>query len=69
MCIERRVYKFTNVVITVSIIKSPIFNSQKDKSDEVKMHIGKGITLEVIDNLGDVWLSNEGYVVDQHRVI
>lgn len=32
---------------------------RKDKSEEVRMHIGKGINLELVDGWGDVWLKNE----------
>lgn len=32
---------------------------RKDKSEEVRMHIGKGINLELVEGWGDVWLKNE----------
>ena len=32
---------------------------RKDKSDEVRMHIGKGVALEIHENVGNVWLKNE----------
>lgn len=32
---------------------------RKDKSEEVRMHIGKGIALELIQGFGDVWIRNE----------
>lgn len=32
---------------------------RKDKSDEVRMHIGKGVTLEIHEDIGNVWLKNE----------
>lgn len=32
---------------------------RKDKSEEVRMHIGKGVTLDLDPAIGDVWLKNE----------
>ena len=34
---------------------------RKDKSEEVRMHIGKGVTLDLDPAIGDVWLKNERY--------
>ena len=36
---------------------------RKDKSEEVRMHIGKGVTLDLDPAIGDVWLKNERYFI------
>ena len=33
---------------------------RKDKSEDVRMHIGKGMKLKIV-NSSDVWLTNERY--------
>jgi len=32
---------------------------RKDKSEEVRMHIGKGVVMEMVMDYGDVWLKNQ----------
>jgi hypothetical protein len=36
---------------------------RKDKSEDVRMHIGKGMKLKIVNN-SDVWLTNERYVAN-----
>ena len=36
---------------------------RKDKSEEVRMHIGKGVTLDLDPAIGDVWLKNERLIL------